>query len=421
MAHEPQHRDNPYRPDLAEAERVPAKIWELLRRNDCFKKAVERLSVLDGRVRDVTKEITRLRASGVTLDAGSPDSEQLSVKCRERSEAKFLASRVLENIGKVHSFAAAALQWLVPEPWFEIRHEVIADGVDLTGKQWVPTKAIRIEGGETPEPNDWQTFTAHGEFDAESRRNHAGCAPMVRGPCITFTVPDDPRLQGDKVNGIQEWRDYHSSHGQFTLADSWRNTPPGFKRTFCYLWRQRDSREQNPLTACRTDAPQEHETSFFNGWSLGACFTKNSFQEEDLARVLIFNDLADNYRVFAFPKSIRSRMEARRMADWLVEQLAAGLPAREPDVWGSSLQWDVLLTVQDLMRAGAPFDEALQESFERIHLQADKWQEGQPMPDQKKGWAQRGADWQNTYRVMDAPLSGDGFVQRIFPSKPTDS
>jgi len=70
------------------------------------------------------------------------------------------------------------------------------------------------------------------------------------------------------------------------------------------------------------------------------------------------------------------------------------------------------------MRAGAPFDEALQESFEKIHLKADTWHEGQPMPDQKTGWAQRGTDWQNTYRVMDAPLAGTGFVQGIFPGKP---
>src|SRR5207253_1322790 len=117
---------------------------------------------------------------------------------------------------------------------------------------------------------------------------------------------------------------------------------------------------------------------------------RNAIHQEGLARALMFDDLAQHYRVFAFPNSIRTRSEARRMTEWLFGQLTANLPAREPELYGSPLQWDVLLTVQDLVRAGAPFDEALQESFEKIHLKADDWHEGQPMPDQKKGWAQRG-------------------------------
>jgi hypothetical protein len=145
---------------------------------------------------------------------------------------------------------------------------------------------------------------------------------------------------------------------------------------------------------------------------------KNTIGREALARAFTFNDLSQHYRVFAFPNSIRTRSEARRIADWLFCQLAENLPAREPELYGSPLQWDIFLTVQDLIRAGAPLDEALQESFEKIHLKADKWHEGQPMPNQKSGWAQRGADWQNTYRVMDAPLAGAGLVQTIFPGRP---
>ena|SRR5439155_12794479 len=106
------------------------------------------------------------------------------------------------------------------------------------------------------------------------------------------------------------------------------------------------------------------------------------------------------------------------MAVWTFDQLTAKLPPRESELYGSPLQWDIFLTVQDLMRAGAPFDEALQESFEKIHLNADNWREGQPIPDQQRGWAQRGADWLNTYHAMDAPLSGEGLVQRIFPDRP---
>lgn len=47
MAHLPQHPDNPYNPSLPEAERIPAKLWELLRRNEKFQRAVTKLQGLD--------------------------------------------------------------------------------------------------------------------------------------------------------------------------------------------------------------------------------------------------------------------------------------------------------------------------------------------------------------------------------------
>ena len=47
MAHEPQHPDNPCRASLPEAEQTPAKIWELLRRNEKFRRAVVKLQSLD--------------------------------------------------------------------------------------------------------------------------------------------------------------------------------------------------------------------------------------------------------------------------------------------------------------------------------------------------------------------------------------
>lgn len=393
MAHEPQHPNNPCHASLPEAERIPAKIWELLRRNEKFHRAVSKLQHLD----------------------------RLAKEHRTIGQTWFAANSLVKSLKSHHEFAGYALEWLVPEPWFEIHHTVIEDGTDLTGKQFVPTKLIKLESGSTPDPTDaahWQTFEAHGDFGADSRRNIAGCVPMVRGPIITFTIAEDVRLRGSKVNGIQEWRDYHAGHGPFTLNDSWRDAPPGFRHIFCWLWRQRDSREKNPLTNCRTDAPEAHETNFFKGWRLFPALAKKNIEHEDAARAFMFEELAENYRVFAFPNSIRTRTEARRVADWLYNELALNLPTREPEIFGSALQWDILLTVEDLMRESAPFDEALQESFEKIHLKADNWYEGQPMPDQKKGWAQRGTDWQNTYRMMDAPLAGTGFVQKIFPGKP---
>lgn len=49
MSYQPQHPDSPCL--LAGEEQVPAKIWELLRRNDRFRRVVTGLKRLDDRVR----------------------------------------------------------------------------------------------------------------------------------------------------------------------------------------------------------------------------------------------------------------------------------------------------------------------------------------------------------------------------------
>ena len=392
MADAPRHPQNPC--SLDENEQTPAKVWELLRRNDRFRKAAARLEDLDKRPRVADDDLQRRpREVGLAM-----------VSC----------------IGKLHSFAGVAIRWLVPEPLFAVHHVTVPPGVDLTGKQFVSLVTVKLQEGITADPDDnthWRTFEGHGEHDAQSFANLKG-RPWRRGPHVHFQKSDDPRFCS-KVDPLQEWRDYFADGRKFTLDTPWRDAPPEFKRALCFLWRYLDSRTTNPITGTRTDAPCEHETNFFKGWNLLSAIGRNTIEREGLARAFSFDDLAQHYRVFCFPNSIRTRSEARRMAEWLFNQLAANLPAREPELYGSPLQWDILLTVEDLKRGGAPFNEALQESFEKIHLRADKWHEGQPMPDQKKGWAQRGADWQDTYRIMDAPLGGMGFIQKIFPGKPS--
>jgi hypothetical protein len=422
MAYTPQHPENPCRSELSEAEQVPAKLWELLRRNERFQKAFSRLVQLDTRAEASLAKLRKLQATGVEQHHQTSEAAELRNECGRRSETRFLARRVLQNIRRSNAFAAAALEWLVPEPWFEIQHIAVHPGVDKKGKQYVGVKVVKIRGGSTPNPGDqvnWQEFVSQGDRDARSVRNLAGCAPNVRGPHITFTVTEDPDLQGSVVDGIQEYREYQAGHGPFTTLDSWRQTPPGFQRSFCRLWRQLDSRHVNPITKTRIDAPETHEVSFFEGWRLGALLAavaqRGHLSVEDYAKAIQFDQIAENHRVFAVPNSIRTRSEARRVSNWLFEQLAAGLPGREPEVLGSPLQWDIFLTVRDLVRAGAPFDEALQESFEQLHLHADKWSEGRPMPNQKKAWAQRGADWADSYRFMDSPALGSGLVQIVFP------
>lgn len=308
---------------MGETERTPAKIWEMLRRNDRFRKAVARLEELDRR--------------------------SALVEASHNRRPREVGLAMVGILGKNHGFAGAAIQWLVPEPLFEIHHVAIAANLDLSGKDYAPLVTVKLQEGFTADPNDktnWQTFEAHGDQDAQSVANCNG-RPWRRGPHIHLSTSDDPRFR-DKVDPLQEWRDYFRNGRKFTLETPWRDAPAQFKRTFCFLWRYLDSRATNPITGKRTDAPHEHETNFFRGWSLMSCFNKASFDGEDLTRAIMFDDLAKHHRVFAFPKAIRSRMEARRMADWLVEQLCRlpdgkELPRHEPEMYGTPVQWDVFL------------------------------------------------------------------------------
>ena len=86
MAHAPQHPHNPC--SLDKNQQTPAKVRELLRRNDRFKKAVARLEDLDKRHR--------------VADDG------LQRRPRE------IGLAMVRRLGELHSFAGVALQWLVP-------------------------------------------------------------------------------------------------------------------------------------------------------------------------------------------------------------------------------------------------------------------------------------------------------------------
>lgn len=393
MSYTPQHDQNPFL--LNEAEAVPAKIWELLRRNVGFQKVVARLKAIDAR---------------------TPGQLEHPGRCPHE-----IGIAMMRRLAERHGFGHVALQWLVPEPFFAIHEVDLPTDFDPTGRAVVSLKTVTLQEGTTPNPEDlehWKCFVSDEKHDAEFFANLQG-RRLRRGPMIHFQTSADPRLR-DQRDPIKEWRDYFSRGRTFSLTTPWRDAPRQFKRDLCFMWRQIDTRSQNPITGNRIDCPTEHETRLFDGWRLADALWASRVEAEDMARAIMFDDLARNYRVFAIPHAIQTRSEARRVADWLFDRLAANLPGREREVLGSPLQWDILLTVEKLIAEGAPLDEALSESFELLHLRAHEWQEGQPVPDQKKGWAQRGTDWENAYRAMNAPGLGKGLVQRIFPARVED-
>lgn len=209
MAHAPQHPHNPC--SLADNEQTPAKIWEMLRRNDRFRKAVARLEVLDKR----------------------PRTEDDSPQRRPRE----IGLAMVDRLGEIHGFAGAAIQWLVPEPLFEIHHVAIPPNFDVTGKSYAPLVTLKLQEGITADPDDkaqWRTFEAHGDQDAQSVANCNG-RPWRRGPHIHLQTSDDPRFRS-KVDPLKEWRDFFvggkfspsARANVFSLWSELSPTPPFF-------------------------------------------------------------------------------------------------------------------------------------------------------------------------------------------------
>jgi hypothetical protein len=393
MPVEPQPPFNPCSLKV-EGEQIPAKIWELLRRNDRFRRAVRRLTDLDTQVAHLSKAEPR---------------------CAHPAwRAAFQMIKALSRAGR-HPFAACALEWLVPEPIFRIRQ--VAPRPSKEGGRRLVT-VLRGEG-TTPDPRDkrsWRWFS-----DMARPRLRGGW--IRRGPELRRRTKEDPRVT-DKGEAFKEWEDYGSDHGPFTGEDSWRDAPPEFRRRFLRLWRQLESRSADPAIEDRAGSPELHEENFFVGWRLqdllSAAAETGSLSVEAVARSLRFDELARDYRLFAVPKAVRTRSEARRLARWIFDQLlirenGSALPDREREIFGTELQWRIFLTVAALQQDGAPLEEALMESFDKIHLREADWHEGQPVPDQRRRWGQYGPVWKDSYRKMDSPLTGSGLVQLIFP------
>jgi len=191
MAHEPQHPDNPCA--LGLDEQNPAKIWELLRRNGRFQKAVERLIELDKR----------------------PAPESFSV-IRAPSEIGY---DMVGHLAETNGFASVALKWLVPEPVFEVRHVEIRANLDLTGRKYAPLTNVKLELGTTADPTDvanWRVFEAVGNIDGDGVANISGRKPR-RGPVISVNKSSNPKFCS-QIDHIQEWREYFSNGRKFTLA-----------------------------------------------------------------------------------------------------------------------------------------------------------------------------------------------------------
>jgi hypothetical protein len=284
MAHTPQHPQNPC--SLNENEQTPAKIWELLRRNQKIGRAVNKLQKLDS-----------------------------DEKANQFYGFKRVSYRIIQALQQHADFVAVALQWLVPEPEFLVDRVAVPQTLNSAGL--VELEVIAEGRGATPDPSDRANWCWEDVCKGQPRG--AIGESFLRGPTVFRRICDDPRFSS-KIDPFQEWREFfHINKRNFTLETPWRESPHGFRRDFCLLWRQRESSAVSPDTGLRHDAPEPHETAFFRNWHLGKALVRackaGQMDLEDLARTFQFQELADDYHIFAFPKSIRSRMAARELRE----------------------------------------------------------------------------------------------------------
>lgn len=279
----PASTDPPFNPcSLAEAELIPAKIWELLRRNTSFRADVERLRKLDDKERATYAE------------SGKYHGFAWKKSCA-----------LVRKAGRHHPFARVALKWLVPEPLLTIiETEFGSDGRRIR-KRLCPLRPSDLDAPRQSWP--WR-----------SEGSHQGW-PTVRGPEVIH-LTSNKRKRCDRVIFLHEWRGWKAGVPMFDCDTPWPMTPEGFRHKFMFLWRSRyDCRPDNPITKNRHDSPHAHESDFFRGWNLAGFNLAR-----DMARVFTFDNLARDYRVFAVPRTILTKGTADAMGEWLAAELKKG-------------------------------------------------------------------------------------------------
>jgi hypothetical protein len=370
---------NPYAAPPDEV--IPAKIWELLRRNRCFQRTFNRL-------RDLHR---RQRFCGPWKTGTWPHDVGL---------------RLVECVEKKNRFAAVALRWLVPDPKLEVRYLVKRPGEDTSfvravsiGAEWEEDLTLK-----------WFSFKSQGRFDALTiaRRTHGG---RHWGPHLIYRESSDPGFQ-DTVNDVQEWLDYVQVNRRMDCTTPWSDTPAAFKRAFCYEWRQIDALAVNPIAGARVDGPMADEIDFFEDFDLIDLIARGAATTDVMTRAALAGDYRKR-RVFIIPK-VTTRGAARVAADCVYALLCEGLPRRESEILGTGRQWKIFLCVEQFLHEGQNLIEALRNCFRELYF-PDFWSNESVQDEERKQWQKRESEWHAEYRVLDAELSRTGFVQRIFP------
>lgn len=286
---------------------LPGRLWELLRRNLRFRRAVAGMVELREQLEG--PDVQWAYEAGV---------RRLNV-LRERVR---------------NDFAVTALRWLTGRLVFQVT-EI---GRNAKGK----SVQLRASEGWTPQPDDpsWKWFESGpvhlaGETDPRDRASYRldRVGRLTWGPAVTTTRSKDPGLTKQCHDHVSEWQ---AHQGEFTVGTPWAEAPPGFRRAFTGAW--------NDLTG---GWRQGKETGFFRRdlMKLAGSLARRNLSVEDHAALIEFQDLA-RCRVFAVPRVLQ-----RREVWPLFKKLAAAVKQALPhqgDLLGPPMFWAALLAVEKL-------------------------------------------------------------------------
>ncbi len=294
---------------LDENEQIPAKIWELLRRNTEFKQAVERLRNLDRKARETNRS----------------DSEW-----KESCD-------IIADLKNSNPLAALALQWLVPEPRFFASRE--SDGQTEDGT------------GHSPDfkHDSWIWIKRNAPQGAIGHHN-------MRGPEVAAENPD--------------WKNWQLGEALFNCETPWLHLPNSYQGVFWDIWQKKYacsetqevafadawtsvraalSRTQKQLdeanqSLCVEPGPA---TKIGNGLSVRQI---PQFQprltETECGHLLMLTELAAKSRIFAVPTTLLTKSDAVKSLRRLGALLTGSLPERRSHFFGTKAAWRDFVAVE---------------------------------------------------------------------------
>ena len=297
MGEKSKHLFNPCQ--APEGQRLPAKIWELLRRNTVFCSEVQKLRALDKRARHETPKYSKIAIRYNRAVAGNDAA--LIAKWQPRYDVvkdraiRAKAVSIIEAHQKMHPLAALALIWLVPEPLFHAyrqREAQLEEGnglsPDLTHPSWIWWKSNAPQG-------------------AIGHRT-------VRGPEIG--------------GNLEEWQRWRPGQALFECVTPWSHLPNSFKSEFVRVWEE------------QYDRKDAFEFEYVHLSSKVEPVSRTNF-----AKYLEFLDIVSRHRLFAVSPGILTTKDAGQAFERIQKQIKQGLPESRQHIFGSEAAWRHYLAI----------------------------------------------------------------------------
>ena len=348
--HSPIHPHNPCRYG------VPAKIWELLRRNELFGNAVEDC----------------LKAFALSQNAETEE---------EIKQRDFILQTLNEMESRTPMYATA-LRWMIPEVIYELER---ANG-DI---------------GESASPN-LKSMNWHPADDID---------------CSGWIMEIGPRIRmienGPDV--FSEWQQYVNKMGFPNLGRPWAYMPVQFQREIEFHWsccRLDDGGSQWVTKPMQPDFFKQDLQKLIESQP------SDGLNEDALTSIIEFNRIKENFEVFCFPKNIQATASQIRgvfkvWADKICE--TQGLSKEE--IFGTPIEWDAFLFYETEF-AETESDKSIDRNERKsiaIYRTIEMVRNPGSMEKDKDILERNRKNFKHYIDSMHTPYTNNGLVNRIFP------